>query len=32
MEKSIATDKVDDCVAANMKAGAEIKDMDEKKD
>lgn len=36
MEESIAADKVDqyvaDCVATNMKAGAEIKDMEEKKD
>jgi hypothetical protein len=36
MEESIAADKVDqyvaDCVATNMKAGAEIKEMEEKKD
>ncbi|UHD17613.1 hypothetical protein [Thiocapsa bogorovii] len=36
MEKSIAADKIDDhvadCVATNMKAEAEIKHMDEKKD
>jgi non-ribosomal peptide synthetase component E (peptide arylation enzyme) len=36
MEENIAADKVDeyvtDCVAKNMEAEAEIKDMDEKKD
>jgi non-ribosomal peptide synthetase component E (peptide arylation enzyme) len=36
MEENIAADKVDqyvaDCVATNMKAEAEIKAMDEKKD